>query len=178
LADFARVTTIEYVLVVVPSCAVTTVVIVVAVPAARAIAPDAVPEVTATPLTFMVAFGSAAVGVTVTDAVALATDVVYVVVVPTVPVLVSDELGVSFMTLSEALAEPARVTIIEYVLVVDPFWAVTTVVIVVAVPDVKAIAPDAVPDVTVTPFTFMVAVGSAAVGVTVTDAVALAANEV
>ena len=94
---------------------------------------------------------------------------------PTVPVLTSDEAGVSLIMLSEALADPARVTIIEYVLVVVPFWAVTTVLIVVAVPTAKVIAPDAAPDDTATPFTFMVAVGSAAVGVTVTDAVALAA---
>ena len=92
--------------------------------------------------------------------------------VPTVPVLVSDEAGVSFIMLSEALAAPARVTMMEYVFVVTPSWAVTTVVMVVW-PTAKAIAPDAVPEVTVAPFTFIVAVGSAAVGVTVTEAVAL-----
>jgi hypothetical protein len=60
-------------------------------PTASAMLPDAVPEVTATPFTFIVALASAVVGVTFTDAVALVTDVVYVVVVPTVPVFVSDE---------------------------------------------------------------------------------------
>ena len=97
--------------------------------------------------------------------------------VPTVPVLVSAEAGVSFIMLSVALAAPARVTFIAYVLVVVPFWAVTTVVMVVW-PIAKAILPDAVPDVTVTPFTFIVAVGSAAVAVTVTDATALATDVV
>ena len=110
LFDAARVTTIAYVLVVVPFWAVTTVLIVVVVPTAKAITPDAAPDVTATPFTFIVAVGSAAVGVTVTDAVALGTDVVYVVVVPTVPVLVSEEAGVSLITLSDALADAARVT--------------------------------------------------------------------
>ncbi len=51
-------------MVVVPSCAVTTVVIVFA-PTARLIAPDALPDDTVAPLILMVAFGSAAVGVTV-----------------------------------------------------------------------------------------------------------------
>ena len=55
-------------MVVVPSCAVTTVLIVVW-PTAKAIGPDAVPEVTAVPLTVTVAVGSCVVGVTVTDAV-------------------------------------------------------------------------------------------------------------
>lgn len=59
-----------------------------------------------------------------------------------------------------------------------PSWAVTTVVMVVVVPAAKAITPDAVPDVTATPFTFMVAAGSVAVAVTVTDAVALTTDVV
>lgn len=63
-------------------------------------------------------------------------------------------------------------------MVVVPFWAATTIVRVVVVPSAKAMLPDAIPEVTATPFTFMVAVGSAAVGVTVTDAVALATDVV
>jgi hypothetical protein len=50
--------------------------IVVVVPSAKTIEPDAVPEVTATPFTVTVAVGSTVVGVTVTDATALLTDVV------------------------------------------------------------------------------------------------------
>jgi hypothetical protein len=87
--------------------------IVVVVPSAKEIEPDAVPEVTATPFTFTVAVGSTVVGVTVTEATALLTDVVYVVVVPTVPVLESAENGLSTMVLNEALLDGARVTVIE-----------------------------------------------------------------
>ena len=61
---------------VVSSGDVTMVFIVVLAPSAKATGPDAVPEATVTPFTFIVAFGSAAVGVIVTDAVAFATDVV------------------------------------------------------------------------------------------------------
>ena len=83
-------------------------------PTAIAIAPDAVPEFTATPFTFIVAVGSCAVGVTVTDVVPGATVVVYVVVLPLVPVLVNAEAGVSFIALSIALVEGAAlVTVIE-----------------------------------------------------------------
>ena len=70
---------------VMPSWAVTTVLIVLG-PTTKAILPDAVPEATTTPFTFMVALGSMVVAVTVTDATALLTDVVYVTVLPTVPV--------------------------------------------------------------------------------------------
>ena len=51
-------------------------------------------------------------------------------------------------------------------------------VMVVVVPSAKAILPDAEPDVTAVPFTFIVAWASAAVGVTVTDVVALPTDEV
>lgn len=62
---------------VVPSCAVTTVVMVVMLPSApKATAPDAVPDATAMPFTFIVALASWVVAVTVTDVVALAADVV------------------------------------------------------------------------------------------------------
>ena len=57
---------------VVPSCAVTTVVIVL-LPTARLIAPLALPEATVTLFTFTVAWGSATVGVTVKLVVALLT---------------------------------------------------------------------------------------------------------
>ncbi len=57
------------------------------------------------------------------------------------------------MALSEALLDGARVTIIEYVQVVVLSCAVTTVVIVVAVPSApNVILPDAVAEVTLTPF--------------------------
>ena len=58
--------------------------------------------------------------------------------------------------------------------VVVPSWAVTTVEMVVW-PTAIAIAPDADPEATVTLFTFIVALGSCAVGVTVTEVVASAA---
>jgi len=71
-ADAARVTTTVYVLVVVPSCAVTTAVIVF-VPTFRLIGPDAVPDVTVVPFTVTVALASEVVGVTVMLVVALLT---------------------------------------------------------------------------------------------------------
>ena len=76
-------------------------------PAAKAMLPDAVPEVTATPFTVIVAVASVAVGVTVTEAVPAPTDVVYVVVVPVVPVLVRAETGVSFIAFNVAMADRA-----------------------------------------------------------------------
>ena len=81
-------------------------------PTAKVMLPDAVPEATATPLTFIVAVGSTVVAVTVTDATALLTDVVYVTVLPTVPVWVSVEAGVSLIALSMALLDDARLTVI------------------------------------------------------------------
>ena len=81
-------------------------------PIAKAMLPDAVPEATVVPFTFIVAFAFCAVGVTVTDVVALLTDVVYDVVVPTVPVPVNVEVGVSFMELSKGLFD-TLVTVIE-----------------------------------------------------------------
>jgi hypothetical protein len=103
LVPDSRVTVIEYVWVVTPSPAVTTVLMVVELPTApKAILPDAVPEVTVTPFTFIVAVGSCAVGVTVTDAMPLVTAAVYAVVPPTESVRVSGVDGVSAMLLSEA----------------------------------------------------------------------------
>ena len=58
---------------VVPSCAVTTVVMVFA-PTFKLIAPEATPEKTLTPLTFTVELLSVTIGVTVTDEVALDTE--------------------------------------------------------------------------------------------------------
>ena len=62
-----------YVLVVAPSCAVTTVVMVFG-PAISGIAAEAVPEVTAVPLTVTVAVASAVVGVTVNEEMPFPTD--------------------------------------------------------------------------------------------------------
>ena len=73
------VTLTVYVLVVVPSCAVTTVVMVL-LPTARAIEPDAEPLVTVLPFTVTVAVASLVVGVTVMLAVALGTLAVYAIV--------------------------------------------------------------------------------------------------
>ena len=56
-----------------PSCAVTMVVMVFA-PAFKAMAADAVPEVTAVPLTVTVAVGSLVVGVAVNEVMLFATD--------------------------------------------------------------------------------------------------------
>ena len=72
----ARVTLTVYVCVVVPSCAVTTMVIALA-PTTSAIAPDALPLTTVLPLTFIVAVASATVGVTVIEVTALATASAY-----------------------------------------------------------------------------------------------------
>ena len=98
-------------------------------------------------------------------------------VLPTVPVLVSVEAGVSLMLLSKALLDGALVTVMVYVFVVTPSWAVTLVVNVLC-PTTKAILPDAVPELTVVPFTVTVAVASAVVGVTFTDVVALLTDAV
>ena len=64
-----------------------------------------------------------------------------------------------------------RVTLTEYVCVVVPSCAVTTVVIVVT-PTPRLIEPLALPEATVVLFTFTVAVPSATVGVTVIAVVA------
>ena len=61
-----------------------------------------------------------------------------------------------------------QVTVSVYVLVEVPSCAVTKVVIVFAPTD-SISGPEAVPDATVVPFTVMVAVASAVVGVTVMD---------
>jgi hypothetical protein len=68
----ALVTAIVYVFVVVPSCAVTTTVMVL-LPTLRLILPDAVPLDTAVPFTVTAAFDSFTVGVTVIEVTAYAT---------------------------------------------------------------------------------------------------------
>jgi hypothetical protein len=71
----SRVMVVVYVWVVVPSCAVTTVVIVLA-PTFKLMLPLALPDATAVPLTVTVALAWLTVGVTVIDETALATDCV------------------------------------------------------------------------------------------------------
>ena len=73
---------------------------------------------------------------------------------------------------AERLAsEDSLITVTLYVLVVVPSCAVTTTWMVL-MPTNKEMAGDAAPEVTAVPFTFMVAVGSLVVGVSVIDAVA------
>ena len=74
---------------------------------------------------------------------------------------------------SVAMPDGARVTVMVYVLVVVPFWAVTTTLIAVVVPSASASAPEVVPEVTLVPFTFIVALASLATGFTVMVAVTL-----
>ena len=95
------------------------------------------------------------------------------------PVLTSVSYGVSAMLLNRALLDGVRVTAIEYVWVVTPSWAVTTVVMVVVDPTApNVIGPDAIPEVTAILFTVTFALGSFVVGVTVTDAVVLLTDAV
>ena len=74
---------------------------------------------------------------------------------------------------SVATPEGARVTVMVYVLIVVPFWAVTTTLSAVVVPSASASAPEVVPEVTLVPFTFIVALASVVTGFTVMVAVAL-----
>ena len=74
-------------------------------------------------------------------------------------------------------AGAALVTVIVYVFVVLPSCAVTTVVMVL-LPTLKLIEPLALPDVTVVPFTFTVAVLSVTVGLTVKVATELVTDAV
>ncbi len=78
------------------------------VPTAKGILAEAVPDITAVPLTVTVEVGTLVVGVTVTDATALLTDVVNVVILPDVPVLVSVEAGVNAMMLNEVLEDRGK----------------------------------------------------------------------
>ena len=77
------------------------------------------------------------------------------------------------MLFSLALLDGALVTVKLYVCVVVPFCAVTTVLITVWVPSASAIGPDAEPELTTAPFTFIVAWVLVVVGVTVKVAVVL-----
>lgn len=70
-----------------------------------------------------------------------------------------------------------RVTVMVYVFDVTPSWAVT-IAVMVLLPNVKGMLADAVPDFTIVPLIFKVAVGSAVVAVTVVDTVALPTVEV
>ena len=155
---------------VVPSWAVTTVLITVLAPSASAIGPEAVPEATAVPFTVTVDVLTAVVGVTVIVATVLATLSVYAVVVDEktgdkvpVPGLRSDRLS---------LVDGAFVTVSVYVFVVVPFCAVTTVVMVLG-PTTNGRLCEALPEATIVPLTVRVAVGSAVVGVMVIEAMPL-----
>lgn len=72
-----------------------------------------------------------------------------------------------------ALLDAALVIVMVKVWVVTPSCAVTTVVMVLA-PVFKAMAPEELPESIVAPFTVTVAVGSAVVGITVTEVTVLA----
>ena len=108
LAEALRVTVRVYVSVVVPSCAVTATVIVLA-PTFNAIAPDGFPGETLMPFTFTAAFASATVGVIVMLVVVLETLAVYVVVAPKKAGLSVPLLKVIFERVS--LADGALVTV-------------------------------------------------------------------
>jgi hypothetical protein len=151
-------------LVVVPSSAVTIIVIVLS-PTFIDNEPDAEPDVTVVPLTVIVACDSSLVGVTVIDVVALDIDAVYDVVLlanvgDNVPL---DNVNVDKLALLEILC-----AVIVYVLVVVPSSAVTTIVTVLS-PTFKLIEPDAESDDTVTVLTVIVACDSVLVGVTVIE---------
>lgn len=85
----------------------------------------------------------------------------------------NDVAGSVAIEANNALFDGTRFTVTEYVLVVLPSCAVTTVVMVL-LPRFKVIACEAAPDATDVPFTVTLAVGSLVVGVTVTDATVLA----
>ena len=71
-----------------------------------------------------------------------------------------------------ALFDPFLLTVIEYVFVVVPLAAVTSILIVVVPLAFNAIGDDAAPEVTVVPFTFTVAPESEVTGVTISEVVA------
>lgn len=152
---------------VVPFCAVT-IVVNVFEPTARANAFEALPLVTAVPLTAIVEFASTTVGVTVIAVVAFETLAVYE-VVPDANA--GDRVPLDNDSADNcALLEPARVTTIVYDFVV-PICAVTNVVIVLA-PMESGTAPLALPLVVALPSTDTSEVESATVGVTVIEVVA------
>lgn len=133
-------------------------------PTFNAIGSDAEPLVTVTSFTVTVALAWLAVGVIVTSEVLCPTLVVY-------EVVPDENVGASvpeLMTRLERVAsvEPSLVTVIVYVPVVVPSWAVTIVVIVLA-PTFRVIGSEATPVATAVPFTVTVALAWLTVGVTV-----------
>jgi hypothetical protein len=167
----ALVTVTVYVLVRVVSCAVTTTAIAVS-PTLRLCTLDALPDVTALPLTDTVARASLVVGVTVTAKTPFATPTAYDVVVAanvgeSVPVF-------NDSALSEKSVKPVAplVTVTVYVvwLVLSP--AVTTTGIAVFTPTAIVCPADAVPDVVDKPATFTDATMSVTVGKIIIDATA------
>ena len=145
----ARVTVSTYVFCVVPSSAVTTTLIVVVVPLIVT-APEAEPEVTVVPFTVTDAYGSSTVGVTVTDVVVYETLAEYAVVlfVKLGEIVPAEVLNAERFELFEG----QRVTVIVYVLVVEPSEA-TPVTVTVFEPTLSAIEPEAVLVETVVPLT-------------------------
>ena len=117
LEDAALVTVTVYVCVVIPSCAVTIVVMVLP-PTFKAIADEALPLATVVPLTVTVAVALLTAGVRVNDVTALTTEAVY-------PVVSDEKAGLNVPLL---IVRPARlasvdgglVTIVVYVCVVVP----------------------------------------------------------
>ena len=82
-------------------------VVIVVVPLAlRGIFPEAVPDVVMVPFIVMVALASVVMAVCFTEVINGSTEVVYVVIVPTVPVLVSKAAGLMLMPLRVAILEP------------------------------------------------------------------------
>jgi hypothetical protein len=129
------------------------------------IAVEGEPEVTDCPLTVMVAYELVRVGVTVIDDTPLTIESVYVVVTL---LNAGVKVPLEIVKLDNEASLDILCTAIEYVLVVTPSLAVTTMDIDVS-PTLVVIDPDALPEVTVTLFTLIVALGSTVVGVTVTD---------
>ena len=168
----ARVTVTVYVLMVTPSCAITTTGMALA-PTASVWAAEAVPVATAVPFTVIVALASLAVGVMVMEETPYATDAVY-------DVVAAANAGAS-VPLLKASAERLsllgnwRVTSKAYVVVGEPPVPVTTTSMVFC-PTLKAMAPEALPEVTATPFTLTVEVDVVTVGVTVIDDTVLASE--
>jgi len=137
-------------------------------PTLRAIAPLAFPLITFVPLTVIVAPAVVVVGLTVVEVTELDTFAVYVVVVGLKPGVNtpaestrSDSLGAA-----EAIS---RVTVTVYV--VEPEALPTTMVIVFD-PTFKAIAPLALPLLTLVPLTVIAAPAVVVAGVTVVEATA------
>jgi hypothetical protein len=135
-------------------------------PTFKFIAPEVAPDATVVPFTVIVELAPcAAVGVTVILVTAYATLSVY-------EVVLDANVGASVPWLTviperEASDEAGRITVMVYVSVVRPSYAVTKTVIIFE-PTFKFIAPDAAPEAVVVPFTVIVELAPcAAVGVIV-----------